>query len=112
MGFNPVRKLPIIQILRLIRGVSVMAIAPQASKLDAALQEAVRQHQAGRVSEAEKLYRRILRERPSHPGANNALGIALKDQGKLDEAAAVFRRAASTAPDFAAAHSNLRNILF
>jgi Tfp pilus assembly protein PilF len=89
-----------------------MAIAPQASKLDVALQEAVLQHQAGRVSEAEKLYRRILRERPSHPGANNALGIALKDQGKLDEAATVFRRAASMAPDFAAAHSNLGNILY
>ena len=43
-----------------------MATAPQASKLDTALQEAVREHQAGRVGEAEKLYRRILRERPSH----------------------------------------------
>ena len=89
-----------------------MATPPQASKLDVALQEAVAQHQAGRVAEAERLYRRILRERPSHPGTNNALGIALKDQGKLDEAAAVFQRVVAVAPDFAPAHSNLGNILY
>jgi Tfp pilus assembly protein PilF len=89
-----------------------MATAPQASKLDTALQEAVREHQAGRVGEAEKLYRRILRERPSHPGANNALGIALKDQGKLDEAATVFQRVCAVSPDFAPGHSNLGNILY
>jgi Tfp pilus assembly protein PilF len=89
-----------------------MATAPQASKLDVALQEAVTQHQAGRVAEAERLYRRILRERPSHPGANNALGIALKDQGRLDEAAAVFQRVIAVAPDFVPAHSNLGNILY
>jgi hypothetical protein len=84
----------------------------QASKLEAALQEAIQHHQAGRLDEAERLYRRILRERPSHTGANNALGIALKDQGKLDEAAAVFRRVVAVAPDNAPAHSNLGNILF
>jgi Flp pilus assembly protein TadD len=89
-----------------------MATAPQASKLDTALQEAVAHHQAGRVGEAEKLYRRILRERPSHPGANNALGIALKDQGRLDEAATVFQRVCNVSPDFAPGHSNLGNILY
>ena len=70
------------------------AVPPQASKLEISLQQAILHHQAGRVSEAERLYRRVLRERPSHPAANNALGIALRDQGKLDEAAAVFQRAA------------------
>ncbi len=84
----------------------------EATKLDAALQEAIVHHQAGRVSEAERLYRRILRVRPSHSGTNNALGIALKDQGRLDEAAAVFRRVVAVAPDNAPAHSNLGNILF
>lgn len=84
----------------------------QPSKLDAALQDAVRHHQAGRVSEAERLYRRILRDRPSHTGANNALGIALKDQGRLDEAATVFQRVVAVAPDNAPAHNNLGNVLF
>src|SRR6266478_5575229 len=86
--------------------------SPKASKLEATLQEAVQHHQAGRLAEAEKLYRRILRERPSHPAANNALGIALKDQGKVDEAATLFQRVANVAPDNAAAHSNLGNVLF
>src|SRR5438132_13679432 len=90
----------------------MVAVSPQVSKLDTALQEAVQHHQAGRLPEAEKLYRRILRERPSHPPANNALGIALKDQGKLDEAAALFQRVVNVAPDNAAAHSNLGNVLF
>jgi hypothetical protein len=89
-----------------------MATAPQASKLDIALQEAVREHQAGRVGEAEKLYRRILRERPSHIGANTALGMALKDMGKLDEAAAMFRRVAALSPNDASSHNNLGSVLF
>ena len=88
------------------------AISPKASKLEAALQEAILHHQAGRLSEAERLYRRILRTRPSHPGTNSALGIALKDQGKLDEAAAAFQRVVAVAPDYAPGHNNLGNILF
>ena len=87
-------------------------VPPQASKLDATLQQAMLHHQAGRVAEAEKLYRRILRSKPSHPATNNALGIALRDQGKLDEAVDVFKRAVSVAPEFAPAHSNLGNVLF
>ncbi len=39
-------------------------VPPQASKLDATLQQAMLHHQAGRVAEAEKLYRRILRSKP------------------------------------------------
>jgi Tfp pilus assembly protein PilF len=84
----------------------------QTNKLDAALQEAVRHHQSGRLPEAERLYRRILRERPSHPGANTALGMALKDQGKLAEATTVFQRVVTVAPDHAPGHSNLGNVLF
>jgi Tfp pilus assembly protein PilF len=89
-----------------------MATAPQTSKLEAALQQAVLHHRAGRVSEAERLYRRILRERPSHIGANTALGMALKDLGKLDEAAAVFRRVAAISPNDASSHNNLGSVLF
>jgi Tfp pilus assembly protein PilF len=87
-------------------------ISPKAAKLEAALQEAILHHQAGRLSEAERLYRRILRDRPSHLGANTALGMALKDQGKLDEAAAAFQRVVAVAPDHAAGHNNFGNILW
>jgi Tetratricopeptide repeat len=87
-------------------------ILPKAAKLEAALQEAMLHRQAGRLSEAERLYRRILRDRPSHPGTNTALGIVLKDQGKLDEAAAAFQRVVAVAPDHAPGHNNLGNILY
>ena len=45
------------------------------------------------------------------PTAHNNLGNALKDQGKLDEAVACYRRALELKPDFAEAHNNLGNAL-
>ncbi len=88
------------------------AIPPQSSELDATLQQAVAYHRAGRLPEAESLYRRILQVLPDHPDVNNSLGIALKGQGKSGEAAAVFQRLAAVAPDYAPGHSNLGNVLF
>jgi Tfp pilus assembly protein PilF len=87
-------------------------IPSQASELETALQQAVSQHRAGRLPEAEKLYRHILQFRPDHPDINNALGIALKGQGKSDEAAALFKRLTAVAPDYAPGHSNLGNTFF
>jgi tetratricopeptide (TPR) repeat protein len=89
-----------------------MAAAPQAAELEAMLQTAVSHHRAGRLPEAERIYRDILQVLPDHPVVNNSLGIALKGQGKTEEAAAVFSRLASVAADYAPAHSNLGNILF
>jgi hypothetical protein len=94
------------------RPMNIRANAPQVAELNALLQQAVLHHQSGRLSEAERLYRNVLKFLPEHPGTNNALGIALKDQGKTAEAAAVFRRLVAIAPDHAPAHSNLGNILF
>jgi Tfp pilus assembly protein PilF len=90
----------------------MIATPPQASALEATLHQAILHHQAGRLSEAEGLYRGILQVQPDLPGIYNNLGIALKDQGKLEEAVAVFRQAAAIAPEYATAHSNLGNILF
>jgi Tfp pilus assembly protein PilF len=90
----------------------MIATPPQASELEAALQTAVLHHRAGRLAEAERLYRGILQVRPDHAPTNNNLGIALKDQGKLDEAAAAFRRVIAVAPDHTAAHGNLGGVLF
>ncbi|QIK37706.1 tetratricopeptide repeat protein [Caldichromatium japonicum] len=41
--------------------------------LPQALQQAILHHQAGRFSEAEKLYRAILAQDPRHPDANHNL---------------------------------------
>jgi len=89
-----------------------VAVLPQAAELETKLQTAVSHHRAGRLSEAQQLYRDILQVLPDHPVVNNSLGIALKGDGKSAEAEAVFRRLASVAPDYAPAHSNLGNILF
>jgi protein O-GlcNAc transferase len=92
-------------------------------------------HQAGRLNEAERLYRQILLADPHHadalhflgvlahqigraiaqngrvPAFHNNLGNALQAQGKLQEAAASYRRALSHKPDYAEAHVNLGNAL-
>jgi Tfp pilus assembly protein PilF len=49
--------------------------------------------------------------RPDSAEARYNLGIALKGQGKLDEAAACYRQALELKPDFAEAHNNLGNVL-
>src|SRR3977135_701570 len=90
----------------------MVAVLPKAAELEAKLQTAVTHHRAGRLSEAQRLYRDILQFLPDHPVVNNSLGIALKGDGKSSEAEVVFRRLASVAPDYAPAHSNLGNILF
>jgi Tfp pilus assembly protein PilF len=87
------------------------AIAAQTAALEAALQQAMLHHGAGRPAEAERLYRGILQARPDHPGISNNLGLALKDQGKLEEAAATFRRVLAIKPDDVMAHCNLGNVL-
>jgi tetratricopeptide (TPR) repeat protein len=48
--------------------------APQTLPLDLALQQAVAHHQAGRLHEAEQLYRAILQAQPRHAEANHNLG--------------------------------------
>ena len=49
--------------------------------------------------------------KPDYAEAHNNLGNALKDQGKLDEAMACYRRALELKPDYAEAHNNLGNDL-
>ena len=44
---------------------------------------------------------------PTTPIAHTNLGIALRDQGKLDEAIAEYRKAIRLKPDLAEAHHNL-----
>ena len=42
---------------------------------EAAFQQAAALHQAGRLQEAEQLYRSILQAQPDHPEANHNLGM-------------------------------------
>ena len=56
-------------------------------------------------------YRTALELKFDHADAHYNLGIALKDQGKLDEAVAAYRTALELKPDHADAHNNLGNAL-
>jgi protein O-GlcNAc transferase len=68
---------------------------------------ALAHHRAGRLQDAEPIYRRILAAEPNHPHALNNLGVVCKEQRRLDEAVACYRRALQQKPGFAEAHSNL-----
>lgn len=48
---------------------------PVSLTLDQALQQAIAHHRAGRLQDAERLYRAILQAQPSHPDANHNLGV-------------------------------------
>jgi Tfp pilus assembly protein PilF len=74
---------------------------------DAALQQAIAQHRAGRLPEAIALYRKALALEPRRTEALINLGGALTALGRLDEAAKVLEEALRYKPDSAAAHNNL-----
>ena len=58
------------------------APVPQSLSLDAALRQAVAHHQAGRLSEAEDLYRAILQAQPGQADANHNLGVLAAQVGQ------------------------------
>ncbi len=66
--------------------------------VDEAFKAAVEHHRAGRLGDAEFLYRRLLEVAPEHGIANFYLGIILKDRGELEEAVPFFRRALERDP--------------
>jgi protein O-GlcNAc transferase len=53
----------------------------------------------------------MLAVHPGHADAYSNLGVALKNQGKLDEAIAAYCKAICIKPDHVEAHSNLGNVL-
>ena len=72
---------------------------------------AFRHHQAGRLREAEELYRRVLKQEPRHADALHLLGVLSHQTGKIDMAADLIRRAIALRPDYPEAYNNLGNIL-
>jgi len=68
---------------------------------------ALQRHQAGQLAEAERLYRQILAQQPSHAEALHYLGVIAHQTGRNDIAANLIRRAISLRPDYADAYNNL-----
>jgi tetratricopeptide (TPR) repeat protein len=73
--------------------------------------EAWRQHQAGKLEQAEKLYRRILRSDPSHLDTLHMLGVLLCQQGLPDMAEGYLRQALALKPQQPEIQNNLGNVL-
>jgi tetratricopeptide (TPR) repeat protein len=71
------------------------------------LNEAFAAHQARRLADAQRLYKRVLKAAPNHPDALQLLGIVLLEQARWAEALPVLRRAVERAPTSATAHLNL-----
>lgn len=87
------------------------APTPASDPLKRALHEAVRHHQAGRLKEAEPLYRQVLKQSPGNFDALHLLGVVLSQSKRYDEAERLLRRAATIQPAIAAVQSNLGNLL-
>jgi protein O-GlcNAc transferase len=75
------------------------------------LQTALEFHRAGRLTDAEAIYRQVLAQNPNEVDAHNNLGAVLRGLGRIDEAVESYRRAIQLKPDRAEGHYNLGNAL-
>lgn len=64
----------------------------------APLAAAMRHHQAGRLDQAEALYRRVLAKTPAHPEALRALSMLEHERGRNDRALSLIERALALRP--------------
>jgi DNA-binding transcriptional MerR regulator len=67
-------------------------------------------HEAGRLAEAERVYRDALRECEPDPTLLFNLAVLLEDSGRTDEAIEVYQQALAEDPDFADAHFNIARL--
>ncbi|NLF24759.1 MAG: tetratricopeptide repeat protein [Deltaproteobacteria bacterium] len=75
------------------------------------LSEGVRQAKAGRLSEAEALFREALKSAPENPKVWNNLGLTLRRLNKPDDAVAAYHQAVRADPNFALAYKNVAYVL-
>jgi protein O-GlcNAc transferase len=72
--------------------------------------EALDHHRAGRLAEAEQLYRQICAAEPGHVAALHRLGVVAHQLGRAD-AAGFLKRAVALKPDVAEMHNDLGVVL-
>ena len=68
-------------------------------------------HQAGRIDQAEPLYRKVLKRAQNHYHALHLLGMIAHDRGRDEDAVHLISRALALSPNFADAHLNLGSAL-
>ena len=84
---------------------------PSQAAIDAMLAQAAALYQAGRLAEAEKLYRDVLILRPNWAQGHAGLALMLYLQGRPQDAIAAFRQAVQIEPDNAELLYKLGNML-
>ena len=82
------------------------------STLPVSIDDAIRHHQAGRLGEAERLYRAMLDAEPDHPDALHLLGVLLTQQGEYDDAVAHIRAALNVDRDSTLFQSSLARVYY
>ena len=66
--------------------------------IEQALQQGVTAHKEGKLQDAERLYRAILKAQPLHPDANHNLGVLAVSVNKTDAALPLFKTALEANP--------------
>jgi predicted O-linked N-acetylglucosamine transferase (SPINDLY family) len=79
--------------------------------LSDALKTALALHQQGRLSEAEVLYRAVIKDDPNHFDAHSLLGVIASQRRDYAAAALLFNRAVTLNPKSALAHASAGNAL-
>ncbi len=79
--------------------------------IEPTLKLAIQHHKAGRLAEAERLYRHILAQNPNHPEALNLLGVIAQQVGQVDAAIQLYQQSIRAHPT-AACFINLGVALF
>ena len=67
--------------------------------IEQALQQGITAHKEGKLQDAERLYRAILKSQPAHPDANHNLGVLAVSVNKADVALPLFKIALEASPD-------------
>ncbi len=84
---------------------------PAAAALQAKFEQALAFQQQGRPAEAERIYRKVLRQQPNHFDALHLLGVIAKQTRRTERAIELIGKAIRLNPNVAAAHNNLGNAL-
>ena len=64
-----------------------------------ALKQGIQAHREGKLDEAERRYREILKSQPRHPDANHNLGLVAMSVNKTREALLLFKTALESNPN-------------
>ena len=84
-----------------------MSEQQQTLTIQQAIDLGVQHHNAGRLPQAESIYKQILQSHPDQPVALHLLGVIAHQVGKNDIAVDLITKALALKPDYADAHNNL-----